>query len=134
MNINQAFPSKYLKASDIEDAPVTVKIKDVVIQDIGMPGKAEEKPVIQFYGDTKSMVCNKTNSKVISSLYGNDTDDWIGKSITLIAADVEFQGDTVRAIRVSKKVPQVPKGKAPATTDEEYADATAKENEEREML
>ena len=33
-------------------------------------------------------------------LYGNDTDDWVGREIVLGVDFVDFQGKTVEAIRV----------------------------------
>ncbi len=53
------------------------------------------------------MVCNKTNANTITKLYGDDTDAWIGKPITLCAREVEFQGEMVLAIRVSLKAPPI---------------------------
>lgn len=134
MNINKAFPSKYLKASDLDDGPLTVKIKDVVIENIGQGQDMDEKVVIHFYNQ-KPMVANKTNCKTITNILGSsDTDEWIGKSITLICAEVEFGGETVPAIRVSKKLPGASAGKsAPKqSSEDDYADSEADAQAERE--
>lgn len=99
MNINDAFPSNYLKASDLGDAQPVVTIDRVEVEPVGR-GK-EMKPVIYFAGKQKGMVLNKTNSKKIAEIASSpDTDDWHGVQIRLFATEVDFQGETVEAIRV----------------------------------
>lgn len=99
MNINDAFPSNYLKASDLGDAQPVVTIERVEVEPVGR-GK-EMKPVIYFAGKTKGMVLNKTNSKKIAEIAGSyDTDDWHGTQVKLFATEVDFQGETVEAIRI----------------------------------
>ena len=43
---------------------------------------------------------NKSNASNIAILYGDETEDWVGKEIVLFPAMVDFQGRTVEAIRV----------------------------------
>ena len=109
MNINDAFPSNYLKASDLGNAQPVVTIARVDMEPVGR--EKEMKPVVYFAGKQKGIVLNKTNSKKIAELAGSfDTDDWIGVAVRLYATDVEFQGETVEAIRM--KAPQTAKPKA----------------------
>lgn len=99
MNINDAFPSNYLKASDLGEGQPVVTIERVDVEPVGR-GK-EMKPVIYFAGKQKGMVLNKTNSKKIAEIAESpDTDDWHGVQIMLFATEVDFQGETVEAIRV----------------------------------
>lgn len=116
MNINQAFPSKYLKVDDLHGKNVTVTIKSVALEAIGQDKVS--KPVIYFEGKDKAFVCNKTNSNTIAKLFGPDTDNWTGQKITLCPREVEFQGEMVWAIRVSLQKPALPQPKpvAPAET------------------
>jgi hypothetical protein len=104
MRISSAFPSDYLKASDLQGRQVTVSMARVAIVKIGN----DQKPVLYFQGKQKGMVLNKTNSKKIVEAYGEDTDGWTGRPIVLFEAMVDFQGETVPAIRVrvSKSAPQ----------------------------
>lgn len=99
MKISNAFPSKYMKAGDLNDRPALFVMNRVEIEDVGGEDK---KPVLYFSKQQKGLVLNRTNSKVISLAYGDDTDDWEGKEIVLFPAMVEFKGDTVEAIRVRK--------------------------------
>jgi hypothetical protein len=96
MRISDAFPSNYLKAANLNGGNARVTISHVAIEEIG----DERKPVLYFQGKEKGMVLNKTNANNISSLYGDDTEDWQGKEIVLFPAMVDFQGKTVEAIRV----------------------------------
>jgi len=104
MKLNEAFPSNFLKAADLDDKDVTVTIESVTLETIDKDEK-DQKLIIAFKGKSKKLVCNKTNAKTIEKLYGDDTDGWIGKKITLTPREVEFQGETVWAIRVSLKKP-----------------------------
>ena len=75
MRISDAYPSNYLKASDLQGRTVVVTIDHCDIEDIG----DERKPILYFQGKQKGMVLNKTNANNVSVLYGDDTDDWIGR-------------------------------------------------------
>lgn len=96
MNINDAFPSNYLKAADLKGQTPTVTIADVRMEDIG----DDRKPVIYFDGKEKGIVLNKTNATNISDAYGPETPGWRGKKVTLFTAWVDFQGRSVEAIRI----------------------------------
>jgi len=96
MKLNEVFPSKYVKADDLQGKEVPVVISGVSMEQLG----DDRKLVLQFQGRSKGMVTNKTNAGRIAYLYGDDTDDWIGKEIILAAEFVEFQGKTVKGLRV----------------------------------
>ena len=115
MKISNAFPSKYLRAADLQDRQVKAVMSRVEMESIGDDDK---KPVLYFTKGNKGLVLNKTNSKVISHAYGDDTDAWEGKEIILFPAMVDFRGDSVEAIRVRIPKPAVPPAPAPQTHDE----------------
>jgi hypothetical protein len=98
-NINEAFPSQYLNASDLRGGQPTVTIQRVEFEPVGQ--KKEMKPVVYFAGKSKGMVLNKTNSKTIVNLTGSpETNDWSGFAIKLYSCTVEFQGEPVESIRI----------------------------------
>lgn len=101
MNINDAIASKYLKASDIgeEGDTMDLVIKAVEFEDVGKD-KTENKLVVYFRDKEKALILNVTNLKRIAKMYGEETDDWPGKTITLFATETEFAGETVACIRV----------------------------------
>ncbi len=103
MNINEAFPSNYLKATDLQGRRVEVTMADVKTEKLG----EDFRPVLSFKGKEKGLVLNKTNANAIIDAYGPETDDWFGKPVVLFEAMVEFQGRRVPAIRVD--VPRRPR-------------------------
>ena len=112
MNINNAFPSKYLKSGDIEDADLILTITEVVQETVGQGEDAESKPIVYFAETEKGMVLNKTNANAIAGMYGPETDGWAGKRIALFATEVDFAGKQTLALRVRLKAPK-PNGTAP---------------------
>ncbi len=98
-NINDAFPSNYLKASDLKGQQPVVTIDRVEFEPVGRD--KEMKPILYFVGKEKGMVLNKTNANNIKNLAGSpNTEDWSGFSIRLFATHVEFAGEQVEAIRI----------------------------------
>lgn len=110
MNVNDAFPSKYLKADDLDGEDRVFTIKQIRMETIGK-GEKEQKLVIFFEDEEKGLVCNKTNAKTIAKLYGGDTDEWPGKKIILFPTEVEFQGEPTMAIRIRQRTPGASKTK-----------------------
>jgi hypothetical protein len=100
------FPSNYLKASDFEDGDSTLTIKRLDEETIGSGKEAKDVWVVYFREQEKGLVLNKTNSNVIAGLYGDDTDDWKGKQVTLYETEVQFQDKMVPAIRIRSKPPK----------------------------
>lgn len=101
MKINQAFPSKYLKAADI-DEDIVVTIQECTQETIG----DDDKIIIYFKELDKGLALNLTNAKTISQVLGSDdTDDWTGGKIGLTVMTVPFQGKNVEAIRVKARPP-----------------------------
>jgi hypothetical protein len=102
MKLTEMFPSNLLKAQDVTDAggemPLTISKIDMKEFD-GDNGSKERKPII-FFANDKQMVCNKTNGTTLGEMFGNETDEWIGKQITLIVQSVDFAGKSTPAIRI----------------------------------
>lgn len=123
MNIDSAFPSNYLKASDLGDKQPIVTIDRIEVEPIGRD--KEIKPVIYFQGKEKGLVLNKTNAKKIAELTGSkDTDDWTGCQVRIYATETEFGGETVECIRVkaataAKVKPKQPEPEPVRDLDEE---------------
>lgn len=110
MRIGAAFPSTYLKAADLQGRQVTVTMSRVEIEDIS---GGDRKPVLYFQNKEKGLVLNKTNSNIISAVFGDETDDWVGQSVQLYEAMVDFQGKQVPAIRLKVVRPAVQRAAPP---------------------
>lgn len=114
MKLSEVFQSDYLRAADLNNQSVTVKISNVEMKELGTGRDKETKLVLSFHGKKKQLVCNKTNAGTVAKLYGDDTDLWIDKPIILAPREVEFQGDMVWAIRVSLQKPGQPAATPPS--------------------
>jgi hypothetical protein len=96
MHIDELYPSRFLRCSDLDGRPMPVTIAGLKREDIG----GEHKSVLVFADDTKELILNKTNARAIAKVFGNETTAWKGKQITLVPTQVDFRGDIVDAIRV----------------------------------
>jgi hypothetical protein len=106
-DIRKSFPSKYLKFTDCNESDLILTIARVVDEQLEADGQKESKPVIYFNEVEQGFVCNKSNGEMIASLYGYDTDHWIGKRVAFYATKVQFGPKMVDAIRVRERVPAV---------------------------
>ncbi len=98
-NIQDAFPSNYLKAADLKGRAVVVTIDRVEFEAIGQ--KREMKPVLYFAGKEKGVVLNKTNANKIMQITASPvTEEWKGQAIVIYPTETSFQGDMVDCIRV----------------------------------
>jgi hypothetical protein len=122
VNINDEFPSKWLKSGDLQGAAVRVKIASVESEQLGN----DRKLVMYFTGKQKGMVLNKTNAKTIADSFGDETDNWIGAEIEVFAMKVDMQGKMVDGLRV--RIPrQAPARASVAPNARERAMASANE-------
>jgi len=98
-NINDAFPSNYLKASDLQGKEVVVTVDRVEFEAVGR--EREMKAVIYFVGKQKGIVLNKTNAKKIIEISGSAiTEEWAGTQLKIYPTETEFGGETVDCIRI----------------------------------
>jgi hypothetical protein len=125
MKLSDAYPSRYLKADDLDGKNVTVTIKSAELEEFDK----KRKLVLSFVGTDKQLICNKINASTIAKLlHSEETDDWTGQRITLCTRETEFQGSMVLALRVLEQKPAAQKAAAPpppppAQETEEVEDA-----------
>jgi hypothetical protein len=120
MKMSDIFPSKYVKAADLNGRTVTLVIKELRIEDMqNHANERERKPVLYFERATKGLVLNRTNAMTIASLYGDESDNWVGKRISIYATKVRAFGQMQDAIRVREEIPAQPKPQAQAVPVEE---------------
>ena len=99
MKYNEIFPSRWLKAADLELDGKKVTIRKVTLEEIGE--ERERKPIMAFLETDKELVVNVTNWNSISELTGlDDSDDWLGHEIKLVRVKVQYGAKTVDAIRI----------------------------------
>jgi hypothetical protein len=107
MRADQAFPSKYLKSSDVKERPHTAVISHIEQEKVGKGQDAEEKYVLHFEDEdrNKPMVLNRTNWETLEDAFG-DSDDWPGHKVKIRTARTQFQGKSVDGIRLEAIVPK----------------------------
>lgn len=99
MKGTDVFPSKYLRAGDLDGHEPIVTIDRVVMETIG----DDRKSVVYFKGKDKGLVLNKTNWNAIEDITGEeDSDNWRGHKIKLVTRKVEYQGKRVPAVRIEE--------------------------------
>jgi hypothetical protein len=114
MNINDAFSSTYISAKDITK-PTTLTIQHVAMETVGQGADAQDKPVIGFMGAKKGWILNKTNALSIAELYGDNTDQWIGKAVTLYTTQVQGPNGLTKGIRVMPPAQAAPQAEQKAS-------------------
>ncbi len=102
MQFDELYPSRFLKSEDVEDGPVQFTIASIKPEQLN----GERKVVCSFKDSDKQLVVNKTNGRALAKMYGNDTRNWLGKPVTLVATEVDFKGDLVPAIRIKVTPPK----------------------------
>jgi len=102
MNINDAYPSNYLRASDLKGRNIPVVIDRIEQEKVGN----DNKMVLYFQNKSKGMILNKTNANNIAALYSPETDVWAGRQLIIFEAMVDFKGQTVPALRVRGPQPK----------------------------
>lgn len=99
MNISDAFPSKFLKASDLQGMEPIVTIDRVTFEAVGRD--KEMKAVLYFKGKEKGLILNKTNAnKITELLQSGVTEEWHGQRVRLFSTETQFGGDMVDCIRI----------------------------------
>lgn len=124
----QAFPSKYLKAGDLPQ-PVNVTIREWTQDTIGQDDDKRLVVILFFDEVEKGLILNNVNWLSIESLYGNDTDLWIGKRVKLYKTKTKMGGNVVDCVRVlPPDGVAAPAPTAPASDRDKLAAIVAKHN------
>lgn len=133
MDYRLLFPNDYIASHDLRGKDVTKTISKVVTEALRMSGgRSETKPVVLFSDSKKKLVLNKTNAKIIASIYGNDTAGWVGKAVTLYPTMTNFGTAKVDCVRVREGKPKQAPVPEEAMPDEDPFDVEGGEEVENE--
>lgn len=103
------YDSNWIYAFDLKGRDVTVTIKEVRAAKVKNADKKEQRKPVLFFKESKDargLVLCKTNGKSIAAMYGNDTDGWLGKRVTLFPTVTDAFGQSnVECIRIRPKAP-----------------------------
>ena len=101
MKRGDIFPSKYLKAADLNGRPLVVVIDDAPTETFETGGGEGRKTVLHFRGGrVKPLPLNMTNWDAVSDIAGDDTDAWPGHRIELYPTTTEMKGKVVDCVRI----------------------------------
>ncbi len=104
MTRDEVFPSKYLKAADLNGKPYIVIIESAPYETLkGLDGKEAQKIVLHFKNAEKTLPLNLTNFDAVCDATGClDTEDWPGQKIELYPSRTPMGGKTVDCIRIRR--------------------------------
>jgi hypothetical protein len=97
VSIAREFPSKYVKAADLNGRP---KQMTMTYAEREKFGNGESGLALHFQDEEKALILNKTNATVIRDAYGDDTENWRGRKITLYSEKVSYAGKVMDGVRV----------------------------------
>lgn len=146
MHYQLLHPKEYLCAADLRGKDVTLTISRLKSESLKTDRGSEDKWCLYFKEVeekhrknrkhlNKRLVLNKTNAKTIAKIHGPETDDWIGKRITLYGTTCTAFGEEVECIRIRGKAAAKRSAQDPSdddisslTEDSEVEDAPAEED------
>jgi len=105
VNVNEAFPSNWLAAHDLNGRDITLIINKSSVENLGQPPQVDRKLCIWFNGTEKGMTLNVINRNTIIDMYGPETNNWHGESITVYPTTTEWQGKMVPCVRIRTERP-----------------------------
>lgn len=81
------FPGRFLKAADFLGKTVTLTIKAVRVEELPQDGGGNKvKGIVGFAETKKELVLNRTNAECFRTLWGRETDAWMGQKVSLYPA------------------------------------------------
>ena len=103
MNVNDLFPSRWIKSDDLAAADLTLTMREVTVEELGPEN--ESMPVLWFADDERGLPLNVTNARSIEELHGPETNLWGGRKVTLFRQQVEFAGKQTFGVRIRLEAP-----------------------------
>ena len=79
---------------------------------MSIENEEEQKPALYFRNARKGMIVNRTNGGTVAGVYGDETDNWIGKPVVIFTTTTAFGGRMVPCLRL--RVPAAAPPPAPA--------------------
>ena len=113
MNANTLMPKEYLSGADVYDTKnksISLSATISGLKRVTVGTDNEERWALTFEHTERKLTLNKTNLSKLIEMFGAETDDWIGKLISLFGSQTMYQGKSVKAIRVGEPDGGVPLG------------------------
>jgi hypothetical protein len=73
LKISEAFPSKYLRAADVDEmgGELHYTIRKITMEEVGKD--KEQKPVVHFREGRQPLVLNQTNAIRLGAIFGEES-------------------------------------------------------------
>jgi hypothetical protein len=123
-DLDQAYGSKYLSASDVGDRKIKTAIKKIRKGDFrNSDGTRETKFVLYFENLDKPMVLNATNVETLVEALGRVPGKWVGAVIGIyVDRNVTFGGKRVAGLRLRVLAPTATKPESSPQNDSGLTD------------
>jgi hypothetical protein len=118
--ISEIYAGQYVNATELPvGRRITAVITTATAQTVGQGDQASIKIVLDLRAVDgrvwpKSLVMNKLNSQMLAAVYGDDTEHWVNRHISIWREKVMFGGRLVDGIRMSAAAPAAGNGAAAA--------------------
>ena len=101
MDYRILFKGDYVSAVELGEKTPTLTIAGVKIVKLeGDDGRVKDRGVVSFKETDRGWVLCKTSAMCVAAMFGNETDGWIGKHVTLKSELVQVGPEKKPGIRV----------------------------------
>ena len=100
-NVDDVYSSNRLKAEHVQGRDYRLTITDAPVENCARRGERDDNKIVLYFHQTeKTMPLNVINKNTVKELYGNISEEWVGKQITLFQTMTEYDGKRVQCIRI----------------------------------
>lgn len=82
-HFDELYPGRFLKAGLFKGKPVTLKISQVLQEDLEGEKGVQKKAILCFAHTDKQLVLCKLNGLCVKAMFGAAVQAWVGKRVTL---------------------------------------------------
>ena len=119
MKVSEIFQSNWLRKDDLDDAigGEVLTIRKVTEELVGQD--QESKWALNWKEkEFRPMLLNKTNIRLLSAMFGDETDDWLGQEVEVYHdPTISYGGQLVGGLRVRPPRPPQPRRQKPRQKD-----------------
>lgn len=102
MDASLLTPSRFIKSADFGGKDTTYTITKIQLDKLEGRKGIERKGIVFFSETEQGWVLNRTNVECLKGMWGRETDNWLGKRVTLFPEQMRdsFSGEDITGIRV----------------------------------
>ena len=106
--------SDFFKAADVDAAggQMSLVVGEVGSKEFTNDKGVQEKLTLMFAGQDKGVVLNITNTRAMAAMFGNVTENWVGKQILLTVRQTEM-GPGIMVTPIKAAAPAQPQPGVP---------------------